>query len=168
MPRTRASKPRSFYEPWEALQEIRAAEPPNVQGFTEDVAQSILENHARTLKTAPWYIWGTGMTEPARVHAPTTGAHSMTSGRQIIAVRRVTSDKEDAPTPEEMMKRIAECVNALAGVADPVTFIESVRSLLLDYCVFDHPDPSGDLRFATLLGRCIPPKELEKHGHGEE
>ena len=151
-----SKNPKSWFEPWEALQSLSVKEAPNVDGFPEDIAQAVLEMHSKSQKEAAWFLWGSGMTESARVHAPSTGSHSMTSGRQIIAMKRVVSDKEDAPTTEEIMKRIAECVNALAGIADPVTFIESVRSLLLDCCENAQLDASEDLRFASLLSRCIP------------
>ena len=162
MARKRLARLRSYFEPWEALQSLAVRETPNVEGFTEEQAQSVLEHHARSNRDSPWYIWGTGMVEPARVHLPMSGSHAMTSGRQIIAIRKVTSDKEDAPTAEEMTKRIAECVNALAGIADPATFVSDVRALLYEYTLCNRLDPTEDSRFASLLSRCIPPESLEQ------
>ena len=163
---------KKFFEPWEALQSMPVKEPPNVEGLPEDQAVSILEFHSKSVKESPWFIWGTGMVEPARVHLPMSGSHAMTSDRRIvgtigpndrsggmpqriIAVKKPVSDKPDAPSAEEIAKRIVECVNALAGCADPVTFVNGVLALLVEYT------SSGDERYISLLCQFVPPAPEE-------
>jgi hypothetical protein len=136
---------------------------PNVEGIPEEAAASILDAWNRSDKSADWILWGSKMTTPAVARGYLSGKPVVCDDERIIAVRRTLGLPDGSPTNEEVCKRIAECVNALAGVGDPVEFMSGVRALLLAYvngeCV---EDPRNDVRVLSLLGRCVPPQELEQ------
>lgn len=158
----RAAKPRSFFEPWTSSQSPSVGKEPNVEGLPTDAAASILDGWHRAKKNAPWLIWGSGMTAPTIATGYLSGKPVVMDDRQIIAVRKPTTDKEDAPTAEEIATRIATCVTAMAGIADPVAFIVDVRALLNSYSSrSEEHDPYEDLRFVRLLCLCVPLDELE-------
>ena len=103
------------------------------------------------------------MTEPGISYGYLSGKAQVVNDERIIAVRRCLGLEKSAPTQEDLCKRIAECVNALAGVADPVSFVGEVRSLLLHYATGENvEDPREDVKVISLLARCIPLDELEQ------
>lgn len=162
MPRPR--KPRSFWEPWRPDLSVALDKPPNVEGLPEDAAQSILDAHARVLENAPYFMWGSRMADP-HVTSDWMGATpTLAPGdRTLFQVHKLRGLPDGSPTHAEVAKRIAECVNAMAGIADPARFITDVRVLLQTYrrgeCLHD---PRHDPKVWSLSDRCIPPEELER------
>lgn len=164
MARKRSAKPRSFYEPWLPAKSVRVAPRPNVDGVPEEAAASILDAWERVDRNADWIIWGSGMVEPSIGTTLLTGKPYVADDRGIIAVRRRLGIPSDAPTNQDIAERIAECVNALAWISDPVSFVSEVRSLLLGLAQGEYSeDPRTDPRVISLLSRCIPSGELESH-----
>jgi hypothetical protein len=163
------SKPRSFWEPWLATKSrSHGTGPPIVEGLPEEAAAKILEAWDRTDRDADWIVWGSGMTEPGIAYGYMSGKPVVTDDRQIIAVRRTLGSDKEAPTNEDLAKRMSSCVTAMAGVADPVEFMEDVRSLLLGYVQGECDDPREDVKVISLLGRCVPLNELEQVGFGRD
>lgn len=157
------SKPRSYFEPWLATKSVtHGATPPCVEGIPEEAAANILDAWDRADRTAPWIIWGSGMSDPDVAQGYMSGKPVIMDDMRIIAVRRTLGLEKTAPSNEEVAKRIAECVTALAGVSDPVAFMDDVRALLLGYAQGECDDPRTDVKVINLLGRCIPLNELEQ------
>ena len=162
MPRKR-SKPRSYFEPWTATKSVmHGTEPPVVEGIPEEAAAKILEAWDRTDRDADWIVWGSGMGEAGIATGYMSGIPKFVDSRRIIAVRRCLGLEKDVPTNADMAKRMAGCVNAMAGVADPETFMEDVRALLMGYAQGECDDPREDVKVISLLGRCIPLNEMEQ------
>lgn len=169
MARKRSAKPRSFFEPWTATKSRTHGNAPNVEGVPEDAAGKLLDAWERSDRDADWIIWGSGMAEPAIAVGFALGKAVVMDDQRIIAVRRSLGLPEGAPTNEETCKRIAECVTALAGVADPVSFISDVRELLKSYARGeDIQDPREDMRFLNLWSHCVPLEERKRGGYGEQ
>lgn len=169
MARKRTAKPRSFFEPWRATKSTMHGARPNVEGFPEDAAQGVLDAWHRVDRDADWILWGSRMTEPGLAYGYLSGKAQVTNDERIIAVRRWLGLPDGSPTNEAVCKRIAECVNALAGIADPVSFVGEVRALLLHYATGENvEDPREDVKVIGLLGRCIPLEELEQGGYGQQ
>lgn len=168
MPRKRTGRPRSFFEPWIATKSTLHGNAPAVEGIPEEAAAKIADAWGRIDRDADWILWGSGMAEPSIAGGFMSGKPVVCDDRRIIAVRRILGLAEGSPTNEEMCERIADCVNALAGVADPVAFVADTRALLKDYCVGGCvDDPRDDQRVLSLLARCIPLDEVTKDGYGE-
>lgn len=170
MARKRTAKPRSFFEPWTACKSTLHGQAPIVDGIPEDAATTILDAWQRIDRDADWILWGSQMAEPAIAQGYLSGKPVVCDDRRILAVRRTLGLPDGSPTNEEVTKRIAECVNALAGIADPVAFIEDVRSLLKDYSigVNVYEPATADLRFLRLWCLCVPLEERQKEGYGEQ
>lgn len=162
MARKRTGKPRFFFEPWRASKSPSHGLAPNVDGLPEDAAASILDAWGRSDRDADWILWGSKMQEPAIAKGYGTGVGQIIGDERIIAIRRWLGLPEGSPTNEEVAKRIVDCVNAMAGIADPVAYMEDVRALLLGYLKGEcDGDPRSDVRIVSLVGRCIPIEEWE-------
>lgn len=160
---------RSYFEPWAASRDAAwdwayKFGPPSHGDTPEEVAQNIADWEAKKAKAeaqADWVLWGSRMSEPSETIS-LLGKKGFHDGKGIIAVRRFVEPPEGSPSHVDICKRIAECVNAMAGVADPVKFVNDVRSLLWEYakgeCV---EDPRDDVRVLSILSRLIPPEQQE-------
>ena len=169
MARKRTGKPRSWFEPWTATKSTTHGQSPNVEGIPEDAAVSILDAWGRADRDADWILWGSGMCVPGLAVGLLSGTPIVCDDKRILAIRRVLGLPDGSPTNEETCKRIADCINAMEGIADPVAFITDTRAMLLSYlngeCV---DDPRDDQRVLSLLARCIPLDEVKKDGYGEQ
>lgn len=165
----RKPTPRNFFEPWVANKSLSHGKEPATDGIPDEVRASISDAWHRSDRDADWILWGSGMAEPAIAVGFASGKPAVMDDRRIIAIRRTTGLAEGSVNNEEIAKRIAECVTALAGVADPVAFVEDVRALLRVYALgTDIPDATEDLRFMRLWMQCVPLEEGAGHGHGED
>lgn len=163
MARNRSSKPQDFFEPWTARQSVLNRTAPSVEGLDAEAATSILEAWAHIDKGADWVLWGSRMTVPGIVRGYLTGKPQVMDDQRIIAIQRWLGLPDGSPTHEAVCKRIAECVNALAGIANPVAFITGVRDLLVLYTAGKNVnDPRTDVRVISLLRMCLPPEDLEQ------
>ncbi|SIO37169.1 hypothetical protein SAMN05444166_4171 [Singulisphaera sp. GP187] len=160
-------KPRFYFEPWTAKKDPFLGPHPFPDGmptnYPEGVAESIVDSWQRLDQGADWVIWGSRMAdEPLVIKRCRNGETRVWTDQRIITINRALGLPEGSPNQEQISKRIVDCVNALAGVADPVAFMESVRSLLMGYARGEFDDPREDSKVFLLLGQCIPPAELEK------
>lgn len=157
--------PRSYFEPWTATKSAVPFKNPFADGIPEganpEAAERVIDACERLSEQADWVIWGSKMADPAIAVDMLTGKPVVSDDRRIIAVRRTQGLSDKAPTNKDIAIRIADCVNACKGIADPVAFIEDARDLLRD-CVRGEADPREDNRIYSLLGRCIPLEELEE------
>lgn len=165
-------KVRSYFEPWVTTKSVLHGKNPfpdgiPKEGYPEGAAESIMDAWARIDRDAGWIIWGSHMASPAACKN-LDGTISVTDDRRIITVSRKLGLPDGAPSHEDLSKRIASCVNACAGIADPEKFIADARALLLGYVSGDCVDPRDDPKAVSLLGRCIPLEELEKCRHETE
>lgn len=165
-----ASKTRSYYEPWSATRsstwnlDFLFGEPKITDPDDPEQSQALVEWNARKAsaeKNAPWLIWGSDISPPA-ICAGLTGQATFADDKGIITVQKSAVWPDRALTQELMAKRIAACVSACAGIADPEKFVNDVRSLLLSYCQGEAIDPRDDSKVISLLGRCAPPEETEQ------
>lgn len=165
----RSKKPRSFGEPWHPRQSVRVGPRPDVEGLPEDAAQSILDAHERAIDNAPYIVWAE-LGDPHITTGWPDGQPEFANGeRALFELRPLRGMKPGTPTHAEVAERIAECVNALAGVADPTKFIDDVRAVLLRYLSGDCvQDPREDTKLLGLAARCIPPEQQDKHHEAEE
>jgi hypothetical protein len=149
---------RTFYEPWTATASVRWQDSPGVTlGETDAIAGPPPERD--------WIVWA-HMAEPD-ITVSLTGKPALDDGRRIVAtVHRTGAWPSPGPSAEDVAKRIAACVTALAGVANPEQFMTDVRALLMR-CA-RHDDFDGDLRVSGLLARCIKPETLEEEHASEE
>jgi hypothetical protein len=129
------------------------------QDVEPDVAAQLVEAFERADAQADWLVWGSGMSEPCLCTA-LTGEKTVTSDRRIIvAVRHAKGLPKGSPGQAALARRIAACVNALAGCPEPEETIALVRSVLLDLARGEAD--RGDTRVVAALARLIPPHELE-------
>lgn len=163
-------KPRSFFEPWVATKSptwnipYRIGPPTFKDGTPEEQRQTVLDWEAKkdkAEKSADWIVWGSKMSQPT-ICTSLEGQISVANDQGIIAVSRSLSLPEGSPSQAEIATRIAECVTAMAGIADPEAFITDARALMQSYargeCV---DDPRKDTRVLSLLCRCVPIEELQ-------
>lgn len=157
----------SYAEPWtgERSQTWRVAfrhGPPAMLDFDEvERRQAELDFEAKKFKAeenAPWIIWGTGLSTPT-ICTSLLGKVSVSSDNDIIlTVHRRGGWQEGQPTHKDTTERVVDCVNAMAGVADPSVFMEEVRELLCDMARGDAD--RNDLRIGRLYVTCFPNEEI--------
>lgn len=148
----------SYFEPWRA--EVTAdwkkswgEEPPPVDD--PDVIERWRSGKAKAEEDAEWVVWGTGMFEPGVVWGYLDGQPKVSGGEHVVArFRKIHTDKEGAVRHGEIARRIAECVNACAGVPNPVALIAATRDLL--FALADGTADASDPRVVSLLARWIP------------
>jgi len=165
-------KPRSFYEPWVAKRSANwdaafRGGPIIPKGTPEDEQPAIIEafelSKARAMQDAPWVVWGTGLHAPSICRSTLTGEPIVMDSLGIIGVSLKGYLDKGMPNQDVLAARIAECVNAMAHIAEPETFIKDLREFLLYCCRGDYDaDPREDPRAVSLLGRCIPAEELQE------
>ena len=153
--------PRPWFEPCVRYQVSDPRAAPNVEGIPEDAASLIVQAWQRIDDNADWIIWGSNMADPCIAEGFLSGEPKVMSDRRIIAVRRWLGPPDGSPDHEAVAKRICECVNSMRGIADPVQFVDDARALFLALMHGEMEDPREDNRVVSLLGRCIPPEELE-------
>lgn len=168
MKRKPAAKPRSYFEPWRATKSVMHGVCPNVDDIPDVAASYCSDAWYRADRDADWILWGSRMSEPGVALDYLSGQTHTTNDERIIAVRRCLGLADGSPTNEEVCKRIAECVNALAGIADPVSFVSDARSLLFSCVRGECDDPRDDVRMISLLGRCVPLDQAKDNGYGQE
>lgn len=166
----RKKRPKSYHEPWTTAKSkvwesgFRFG-PPKHRETPEELLDAISQWESakqRAEDNAEWVIWGSKMFVP-EISTTLVGEISVSDDTGIIAIARKAT-KDGQTDQEEIAKRIAECVNACAGIADPERFIKDVRALLLGYTRGECEDPRSDPNVIGLLCRCIPLEELESHG----
>lgn len=165
-----ARKSKCFYEPWSATRSsmwtlgFTFGKPIITDPSDTEQVQRLADweaNRASAEKNAPWIIWGSGVSHPT-ICPSLDGVATVSDDAGIIAVQRSAVWPDKSISHEDMAKRIASCVSACAGIADPESFIRDVRSLVLAYCQGEATDPRDDPKVLSLLGRCIPPEEMEQ------
>ena len=161
----RRKAPKFYFEPWVSTKSKTHGEPPETEGLPDEAAATVRDAWQRADDNADWIIWGSRMADPCVVQGFVGGEAAVMDDRRIIAVRRWLGLEKDAPGHKEVATRICDCVNALAGVGDPVAFVTEVRALLLSLIRGECEDPRMDVRVVSLLARCIPPEELESMKH---
>lgn len=164
-----AGRPKNYFEPW-IVTRSKAWERefhfgPPVVTDPQDTAQqgAVLAWHGskiRAEKNAEAIVWGSHMADPS-VCVNLNGSVAVMDDRRIIGIAKSLSWPDKSVAHPEFAERIAACVNACAGISDPVQFIKDVRALTLSYCRGECEDPREDPRVVSLLARCIPPEELE-------
>ena len=149
----RKKAPRDYREPWTPTKSKLHGERPFKDGLPADwpegVAQGVLDAWERADQNADWVVWGSRMAAPTVVTNLNGKSQVMDDQRIVLVIRRSLGLPEGAPNQEEIAKRIAECVNALAGVGDPSAFMVDVRALL-------HPDYArleGAIAISHFLAR---------------
>ncbi len=165
------AKPKTYFEPWTAKRSPTweasfKSEPPAPRTCNpEEQADADrswrwdwLAAKARAEANSPFLIWGTGLDSPT-VASTLLGTPTVIDDMGIVAtITKHTSWPTVGPGHEEVAKRIAACVSACAGIADPVKFITDVRALLLAQAKSEYEDP----RVLALLARCISPNQFEE------
>lgn len=161
---------KDYYEPW-IVTKSRSWEssfkfgPPSTAHLSkEEQQQGVLDwedAKVRAEKNAEMIVWGSRMDHPS-VAKNLDGSVVVVDDRRIIGIAKSATWPESGIGHEHLAKRLAECVNACAGIADPVQFIKDVRALTLSYCKGECEDPRIDPRVVSLLSRCIPPEEYEE------
>jgi len=159
-------KPKSYYEPWTATKSViwdspYRFGPPNFNHDPERLSELTSEWEAskhRAERDADWVIRGSNIHEPGPCNN-INGSLTMATDQGIIALAKKPYPKFGVEHAD-IAKRIAACVNACAGIADPERFIKDVRALMLAYLQGDADDPRQDHRVGSILGRCIPQEEL--------
>lgn len=162
-----AVKTLDFFEPWFTTKGTGHGEKPSPEGYPEGVGEAIVDVWRRADESAPWFIWGSRMSEPA-ICVGLTGKTVVTEGVRVIAIERSLGLPEGTPGHSEFAKRIADCVSAMAGVRDPGKFVEDVRKLLVGYIQGECDDPRRDNRVVSLLSRCVPTEQFEFLQYDEE
>jgi hypothetical protein len=157
-------KPRDYHEPWLARQKPSGAKHPFPDGIPEgadlEAVERCIDAYERVAANREWQIWGSRMVEPGETMSLLSpGEIIYSDDKHIVASVFRPVVPEGGPQPGDFARRIAACVNACAGIADPVAFIEQVRQILLDYNENDDP------RIASLLARCLPKEERGEQGH---
>lgn len=160
MARKRAVKPRSWFEPWTPSKSPRHGPAPKLDGLDEDAAAAILEAWERVDQNADWILWGSGMYDPCIVTNFVTGKPQVMDDQGIIAISKHRGLPDGSPSNEDICRRIAECVNAMTGVADPVEFMRNIRALLKGYSIGEQcDDPRTDPKVLRLLDQCLTTEE---------
>lgn len=126
--------PSYFFEPWSAARSrawessfrrepLSADDPDKVAAWRGERAKAEAD--------AEWTLWGSDVWQPAVAYA-LDGSPVADIGSGIVAVvRPIKSDHPRPPDHEAVAVRIAACVNACAGIADPVAAVEEARRVLL-------------------------------------
>lgn len=154
-------KVRSYFEPWVPRQATARGKPfggVKPESIPEDVFKHLMDGWERSQEQAEWVIWGSKMADPTIV-VSLDGKAGVLDDRRIIAVSYNGGLPKGSINHGEIAERIADCVNATAGIADPVRFVTEARALLL--ALVKGEADRGDDRILPLLARCIPPEELE-------
>lgn len=163
-------KPKCYYEPWtpsrSSIWELGFlhGRPVVTDEADMDQVQRLSDWEAsRKLaeQNAPWILWGTGVSQPS-ICGSLDGTMTYSSDQGIIAIQKSATWPDKSISHEHMAKRIAACVSACAGIADPEKFIADVRSMMLTYAHGEASDPRDDPKVFSLLERCIPPEEMEQ------
>jgi hypothetical protein len=153
----------SVFEPWIAKQsnswESSFKTPPMVDD--PDVLAQWEGARDRAKKNAEWHLWGSGMWEPA-ICKSLLGGVSVADDRGILATfRPYHTERENSPDHGFVARRVAVCVNACAGIINPLDTIDRIRTLLFDL-VSGRADAS-DPRILSLGARLIRPEPEEQH-----
>jgi hypothetical protein len=156
-------KKKSFYEPWIASRApvtlLDTPQPP--EDWPEaDKRQWELDWKAKNAKleqNTEWIIWGSGMTRPGFTQSLTGKLLFLDDHGYVAAIRKSNAWPEKGPDHSEVALRIAECVNACAGISDPQTFIAGVREILLEQAKAE----KCDKRVTRLIALCAKPEEKE-------
>src|SRR3954463_3242059 len=129
-------KARDFFEPWEARKDTAweaRVRSPLAEGVDPGVVERWHADKARAEKNADWHVWGSRMWKPSLMSTVDGQPSVSWDTRHIVAkVTKLATEHENPPSHEDVARRIAECVNACQGVADPVDAMARARSLLLD------------------------------------
>jgi hypothetical protein len=152
---------RSYFEPWVARPVKGRARPfggVKPELLPQEAFDHLTAGWERSREDADWIVWGSRMADPATV-VSLEGKVGVMDDRRIIAVSHNGGLPEGSPHHGEIASRIAACVNACAGIAEPETFVAGVRALLL--ALVNGEADRGDPRVLPLLARCIPPDELD-------
>lgn len=153
----------NFFEPWIPRQsntwESTFRHPPMVDD--PDVRCQWEGAKDRARKSAEWHVWGSGMWTPS-VGKSLLGEISVHDGTGIIgSFRPYHAERENPPDHGMVAKRVATCVNACAGIANPVETIGRIRSLLFD--MLSGRADASDPRVLGLAARLLPPEPDEQH-----
>lgn len=150
---------RDFFEPWTARQSTAwesGFRSPPAEGADPDAVERWHADRERARKDAGWLVWGSRMTRPEVAATLVSGEAVVMDGAQVVAaVRHVVTDHDHPPGPREVAGRIAECVSACRGIADPADVLDRTRVLLTDLATgkADASDP----RVLALLSRIVLP-----------
>jgi hypothetical protein len=121
------TKARSYWEPWLALASTGLGPRPCADGVPEhmppEVSEGLCETWDRLDKNRNWIVWGTDM------GAPTVCKNLMTNEFKVMDGQRIVCHVNKLAVPEggligggvsqeQLATRIAECVTAMAGIAD--------------------------------------------------
>ena len=170
----RPAKPKDFHEPWTATvspcweSPFKFTKPLHAE-TPEALAAAINlweAEKASAKEHAEWIIWGARVWEPA-LCSNFDGSITVMGDQGILAIQR-RATKNGSTDQAAIATRIAACVSACAGIADPQKFIADARQVFLELVrgEFDG-DPRQDHRIVSLLGRCIPTEEFDKFNDEE-
>jgi hypothetical protein len=166
----RKKRPKSYHEPW-ATARGKVWEsgfrfgPPKYRETPEELLDAVAQWESakqRAEDNSEWVIRGSKMFRP-EIATTLIGEISVSDDTGIIAISKQAT-KDGQTDQEEIAKRIVDCINACAGIADPERFVKDVRALLLAYVQGECEDPRADPNVIGLLSRCIPLEELDSHG----
>jgi hypothetical protein len=124
-----------YFEPWRTWRDTTwdmgfRHGPPKVDD--EEVISKWHASRDRAEAQAKVVVFGSLLYEPSITY-PLTGEPQVNDGSGIVAtVHPVHTDHPKAADHVQIAERIAECVNACAGMPSPVKTLAVVRSLLAD------------------------------------
>jgi hypothetical protein len=154
-------KKKFFYEPWVAARApITLLDPPPPPDHYSDADKRQMEldwkaRNAKLEQNAEWILWGSGMKRPGFTQSLTGKLLFLDDHGYVAAIRKSNAWPEKGPDHSEVAVRIAECVNACAGIKDPQDFVAGARELLLEMAKAE----KCDKRVTKLIAMCAKPKE---------
>lgn len=157
-------KPRSYWEPWEARLSSRVGDPPNTQGFPEEVATSLRDAWERSHENADWILYGTGNGDPGI--AWHQGQPVPVDNQGIVAIRRRSGQNNQDPDNQKVCERIAACINACVGISEPVETLAEIKVLLAD--LLGGRAFEDDPRILSLAVKMLPLNHALSKGEADE
>lgn len=146
------ARPPHYFESWHP-QRAALSHPPSGECNADDPASvHLYDAYERAQRDADWFVYGSGMMPPTTCTAR-DGSPVVLDDRRILAqVGTIVSDRgRDAPTKEQIARRIAACVNACEGLVDPERAIVEARELLADLVRGQPIDDGRAIRVWALL-----------------
>lgn len=163
---------RDYAEPWtlekSRIWDLGFKHPPSVADSPEELRIAQAEwkvARDKAEKNADVYVMGARLTEAA-VSPSVGGSLVYSDDRRIITFARLLGLPDGAPTHEEFAQRAVDCVNAMAGIGDPVGFMGELTAFLEDMS----RDPIDEFfhgRATRLLFKIAEHKELVE-AHAED
>lgn len=147
-------KAKDYHEPWSA--EVSAWDLAFRNGPPPADAEQVERwevARERARENADWIIWGSRMVEPATACTMDGRVVVMDDRHVVVRVSPTTSINKNAPDQELLARRIAACVNACRGMAEPDRAVDAARALLVDLSTGRaSADDPRILKCAILLG----------------